>query len=505
MDIRLQTTLKQTLVMTPQLQQAIRLLQLSRLELIDEVRRELEANPVLADDEQDPKPREAAKGASTADFTADKAGDPYVDNTERLGDGREAPSRQEEKKAQEVDWEKFLENRTLQQSTYATRGGTDELPPIEQSFTRSQSLQEHLLWQVQMSDFSDVEKSFAQLVIGNVDERGYLDLAGIEREDGTKTPDLTIEDLAAEVGLDPEDAPEVLRLIQQFDPLGVAARDLRECLRVQAETYGYDAFELQIIDRHLHNLEKRNYQAISRDLKVPVEDVYEAAREIQKLESRPARNFSDTDDKSIGITPDVFVVKDGDRFVVLDNDRGVQRLYINEALMKRMLADPNAKEFINEKLRNAQWLIRAIEQRRKTIIRVTEAIVDQQREFFERGVAHLKPMILRNIAEVVNMHESTISRVTTNKYVHTPQGLFELKYFFNSSIRRVAEEDIASESVKQAIKRLIEQEDKTDPLSDQAIVERLEQEEGIKIARRTVAKYREMLGILASNKRKKLF
>ena len=209
----------------------------------------------------------------------------------------------------------------------------------------------------------------------------------------------------------------------------------------------------------------------------------------------------------IAITPDVYVVKNEDGFVVLDNDRGVQRLYINEALTKRMRADPQAKDFLDDKLRNATWLIRAIEQRRKTIIRVTEAIVKVQREFFEKGVAFLKPMILRDIADHddVKMHESTISRVTTNKYVHTPQGLFELKYFFNSSIRRVAEEDIASESVKQAIRKIVDSEDKANPLSDQAIVELLEEKEGIRIARRTVAKYREMLGIIASSKRKKLF
>jgi len=201
----------------------------------------------------------------------------------------------------------------------------------------------------------------------------------------------------------------------------------------------------------------------------------------------------------------VYVIKDAEKFLVSDNDRGVQRLYINETLTKQLLKDPQAKDFIGEKLRNAQWLIRAIEQRRKTIIRVTECIVEKQRDFFEKGVAFLKPMILRDVAESVGMHESTISRVTTNKYVHTPQGLFELKYFFNSSIRRMAEDDIASESVKQAIKKIIEEEDKQLPLSDQQIVELLAKRDGIQIARRTVAKYREMLGILSSSKRKKLF
>jgi RNA polymerase sigma-54 factor len=505
MEIKQQIKLSQQLVMTPQLQQAIRLLQLSRLELIDEIRKELDANPVLADDEIDPRPRETAEGSPAA-VQGERPLEERIGDTERLDrETTDLSQRAQEKKVQEVDWEQFLENRTLQAPLPASRGGFDELPPIEQNLTRPLSLREHLMWQLQMSDFTDEERRFAELVIGNLDDKGYLDLKGIEREDGTRTPDLTIEDLAREVGLDPEDAPDVLRLMQEFDPIGVCSRNLGECLRVQAEAFGFDELEMSIIDRHLHNLEKHNYQAIARDLKIPVEEVYESAQEIQKLESRPARNFTDTDDKTIAITPDVYVIKDGDRFVVLDNDRGVQRLYINDTLTKQMLRDPHAKEFIGEKLRNAQWLIRAIEQRRKTIIRVTECIVDRQREFFEKGVAYLRPMILRDVAESVGMHESTISRVTTNKYVHTPQGLFELKYFFNSSIRRVADEDIASESVKQAIRKIIEDEDKSNPHSDQAIVEMLEKKEGIQIARRTVAKYREMLGILASSKRKKLF
>src|SRR5690606_8725718 len=215
-----------------------------------------------------------------------------------------------------------------------------------------------------------------------------------------------------------------------------------------------------IITHHLKDVERRNLNAIAKALEIDMEDVIESVQEIQKLESIPARNFTDIDERSIAITPDVFVVKDGDKFVVTDHDRGMQRLYINESLVKRMMSDPKAKDFINDKLRSAQWLIRAIEQRRRTIIKVTECIVEKQREFLERGVAFLKPMILRDVAEAVGMHESTISRVTSNKYVHTPQGLFELKYFFNSSISRVGEDDIASESVKQAIKAIIAEEDK---------------------------------------------
>ena len=498
MEIKQQLRLSQQLVMTPQLQQAIRLLQLSRLELVDEVRKELDNNPVLSDEEP-------------AERTRNTPGEVRTVTDQMPGEDREYPRAEQkatEKVTREVDWEKFLENRTQQQSPSASgRSGFEDLPPIEQNLTKPGSLQDHLLWQLQMSDFADDERRFAELVIGNLDEKGYLDLVGIERPDGTRTPDLTIEDLAAEAELHPDDAPLVLEMIQAFDPIGVGARDLRECLLIQARVAGYEDgdSELEIIKNHLQHLEKHNYQAIAREMKIPLEDVYEAAKTIQEFESRPARNFTDTDDRTIGITPDVYVIKDAGEFVVLDNDRGVQRLFINEALTKRLMKDPTAKEFIGEKLRNAQWLIRAIEQRRKTIIRVAECIVEKQRDFFEKGVAHLKPMILRDVAEAVGMHESTISRVTTNKYMHTPQGLFELKYFFNSSIRRVGEEDIASESVKQAIKKLIEEEDKSNPVSDQAIVEMLEKNEGIKIARRTVAKYREMLGILASSKRKRLF
>ena len=497
--------------MTPQLVQAIRLLQLSQLELVDEVRKELDGNPVLADDATDPKGRERPADDRGSGMNGEKLTAGSQTNEERLGSDRAAhdvadsATRDAAKQAKEVDWEQFLENRQLQQALPSHRGGFDELPPIEQNLTKPSNLRDHMLWQLQMSDFVDNERTFAELVIGNIDERGYLDLEGGETADGQKIPDLTIEDLAREAELDVEDAPIVLGLIQRFDPVGVACRGLSECLRIQAEVLGYDEIEMAIIKDHLHNVERRNFQAISKALKIPLEEIYDAVQEIQKLESIPARNFAEIDEKTIAITPDVYVIKDADAFVVTDNDKGLQRLYINENLAQKMLKDPKAKEFISEKLRSAQWLIRAIEQRRRTIIKVAECIVDKQREFLERGVGYLKPMILRDVAEAVGMHESTISRVTSNKYVHTPQGLFELKYFFNSSIHRVADEDIASESVKQAIKKIIMAEDKNNPYSDQAIVKILEDTDGIKIARRTVAKYREMLGILSSSKRKKMF
>lgn len=501
MEMKLQFKLSQQLVMTPQLVQAIRLLQLSRLELVDEVRKELDGNPVLADDATDPKAREIGEKLSQSAASNEER----LESMERGDRATDMNARADEKKAKEVDWEQFLENRQLQQSLPSHRGGFEEMPPIEQNLTKPSNLHDHLEWQLQMSDFVENERNFAELVLGNLDEKGYLDLVGGEGVNGEKIPNLTIEDLAREAGLDPEDAPDVLAMIQRFDPVGVAARDLSECLRIQGEVLGFDAVEMAIIKDHLHNVERRNFPAIAKALKVPLEEVYEAVQEIQKLESVPARNFAEIDEKTIAITPDVYVIKDADVFVVTDNDKGLQRLYINENLAQRMLKDPKAKEFISEKLRSAQWLIRAIEQRRRTIIKVTECIVEKQKEFLEKGVGYLKPMILRDVAETVGMHESTISRVTSNKYVHTPQGLFELKYFFNSSIHRVDDEDIASESVKQAIKKIILAEDKSNPYSDQAIVKILEDTDGIKIARRTVAKYREMLNILSSSKRKKMF
>jgi RNA polymerase sigma-54 factor len=509
MEMKLQVKLSQQLVMTPQLVQAIRLLQLSRPELVEEVRKELDGNPVLADEIVEPQERrDAATQQDAPERNSEGAQNDGMDHAataQRPEPEVARPDSNDSEKAQDIDWDRYLENQQLRQPTGATRSGFEDLPPIEQNLTKPSSLRDHLLWQLQMSDFVDTERHFALLVIGNLDDRGYLDLEGGIGPDGEKLPDLTIEHLAAEAGLDVEDAEEVLSLLQRFDPMGVCARSLKECLLVQAEVLGFDEIDKKIINNHLKDVERRNLNAIVKALEIELDDVIESVQEIQKLESIPARNFADFDERTIAITPDVFVIKDADKFVVTDNDRGMQRLYINESLVKKMRSDPKAKDFIDDKLRSAQWLIRAIEQRRRTIIKVTECIVEKQREFLEKGVAYLRPMILRDVAEAVGMHESTISRVTSNKYVHTPQGLFELKYFFNSSISRVGDEDIASESVKQAIRGIISEEDKTRPMSDQAIVKRLKEDSGIKIARRTVAKYREMLGILSSAKRKKLF
>ncbi len=375
-------------------------------------------------------------------------------------------------------------------------GGDDEMPGAESTMTTAEDLTAHLLWQLRMNDFVEDEKRFAALVIGNLSDDGYLRLDDVPQEE-------IVPRLAAEAGLNAEDAEEVLKMMQRFDPVGVASRDLRECLMVQAEHLGLDKLCVDVLDKHISNLEKKNYAAIAKDLKVAVEEIYDVAQMIAELEPRPGRNY--VTDEPQYITPDVYVHKVGDKYFVVANDDGMPKLKISGFYRSAMQGDPKAKEYIQTKLRSAQWLIRSIDQRRKTIVKVTECIVEKQREFFELGIEYLRPMILRDVAEAVGMHESTISRVTSNKYVHTPRGIFELKYFFNSAIRRDAgQDDIASESVKQAIKKLISEEDPKDPVSDQKLVEHLA-DGGIVIARRTVAKYREMLGILSSSKRKKYF
>lgn len=487
MELKQQLRLSQQLVMTPQLQQAIRLLQMSRTELVDSVRQELMENPVLEDQ------RETEGGGPPVDGQTEAREADRVELGERTGD---LDQRGADKKVSEIDWERYIENHAMQAPiSGGSYRGNEDLPSFDATLSKVENLVDHLEFQVRMSDMVEDEKRFATLVLGNLDDKGYLTLDGL-------TSEQVVPKLAEEADLNPEDAEEVLKMIQHFDPVGVACRDLRECLLIQAAHFGMDPLVIKIIDEHLPDLERRNYQAMAKKLGVGVDDIYDVAQVIADLEPRPARNFVTAEPHYI--EPDVWVHKVGDRYFVAANDDGMPRLKIRRFYLAAMQGQPEAKEYIQNKLRSAQWLIRSIDQRRKTIERVTECIVAKQREFFELGIEHLKPMILRDVAEEIGMHESTISRVTSNKYVATPRGLFELKFFFNSAIKRSEDDDIASESVKQAIKKLVDAEDPRRPHSDQRLVELLA-EQKIEIARRTVAKYREMLRILSSSKRKKYF
>jgi RNA polymerase sigma-54 factor len=492
LELKQQLKMSQQLVMTPQLQQAIKLLQMSRMELVETVHQELLENPVLEDVRE--VVEGGGNGANGAEAPVASLEQVIAADEKKQVEG----TREADKKASEIDWDRYIENHAMQAPMPGGgvyRGGSEELPSLEATLTKTEDLVDHLEWQIRMSDLVEDERRFAALVVGNLDDRGYLTMEGVEPQD-------VVPKLAAEAEIDPEDAEEVLKVIQTFDPIGVAARSLSECLLVQARHFGMDQLVITVLEEHLADLERRNYQAVAKKLNVELEEIYDVAQVIAELEPRPARNFITSEPQYI--VPDVWVHKVGDKYFVVANDDGMPKLKISGFYRSAMKGDAEAKEYIQNKLRSAQWLIRSIDQRRKTIERVTECIVDKQREFFERGIEFLKPMILRDVAEEVGMHESTISRVTSNKYVATPRGVFELKFFFNSAIKRDAEDDIASESVKQAIKRICDAEDQKHPHSDQKIVELLAKEK-IVIARRTVAKYREMLGILSSSKRKKYF
>jgi RNA polymerase sigma-54 factor len=486
--------LSQQLVMTPQLQQAIKLLQLSRMELVDLVREEMMENPVLEDGAEvsqelgkdDPEVKEESALQGETELAAPTAEAP--DHTTEVT-GAETSS--ESQAVNEIDWENYIDSYSSGPTTPSFKPSNDELPSLESTLTKKTSLEDHLVWQLRMGKLPADEENVGMLIIGNLDNDGYL-----------KEPPLS--DIAEEASVTLEFAEMVLAKLQAFDPVGVCARSLSECLLIQARHIGADDDILvKMVTEHLGNLEKKNYQAIARDLKEPIEEIYEAAKVIMTLNPKPGREYSTEDPHYI--TPDVYIHKVGDKFFVVPNDDGLPKLKISNFYRSALSGTPQAREYIQDKLRSAQWLIRSIQQRQRTIVKVTESIIKFQREFFEKGIAHLKPLILREVAEDINMHESTISRVTTNKYVHTPQGIFELKFFFNSGIRLTNDDDkLASEAVKTKIKQLISAEDPRHPYSDQKIVELL-REQTIDIARRTVAKYREQLGILSSSKRKQLF
>lgn len=485
MALRQTMNLSQNLVITPQLQQAIKLLQMSRLELESQVRNELEENPIL----------EEAEVLREEDFQRTK------EAAEQTGEGAEAKventsseSVQDPQKQDEFEWESYLE--TQHKAPREASHGNEEIMNYENLISSTQTLHDHLYWQVKMTGFSDNEEKAADAIIAHIDDDGYL-----------KVP---LEQIAEEEKLAIEDLEDALSLIHEFDPPGVGARDLKECLLIQAKLLEEDTNDLvHLLNSHLKDLEKKNYEAIAKGLNRSLEEVIEICKIIYAMEPKPGRGYSGADIQYV--TPDVHVYKVGDDYVVSLNEDGLPKLKISN-YYKNMLkgganptGDQKASDYIQEKLKSAVWLIKSIHQRQRTIYKVTESIVKHQKEFFEKGAAHLKPMVLRDIANDIGMHESTVSRVTTAKYVHTPQGIYELKYFFNSGISSSqGGDDLASESVKLKLKELVSKEDPKKPLSDQKLVELLKKE-GIDIARRTVAKYRDVLRILPSSQRKKYF
>ncbi|MCA9523625.1 MAG: RNA polymerase factor sigma-54 [Myxococcales bacterium] len=493
MELKQYLKLQQQLVMTPQLQQAIKLLQLSRAELSEVVREEMMENPVLEELQDDGSKGERDVRAEREERIAAQHNDGQAQPDAPTPPTQDSDTSEVPRDEKDFNWESFVENYNNYNNNYTPgyRLSDEEAPSIEQTLSRRSTLFDHLVWQLKMSNLRRDEEEVAMSIIGNIDDDGYL--SGI-----------TLDEIAEQCDATVDAVEDVLCLVHEFDPVGVGARDLRESLLIQAEYY-YPTNHLlkRLIRDHLEDLEKRQVPPILKALNIKPEELAKLARVIGNMEPKPGRCF--TSEEPHYITPDVYVFKLGDEFVVMLNEDGMPKLKISQFYRNAMgTGSQVTKDYIQNKFRSAVWLIRSIHQRQNTIRKVTESLVKFQREFFERGVQYLRPLILRDVAEDIGMHESTVSRVTTSKYVHTPQGIFELKYFFNSKITGTYGQDLASESVKQKIKQLIAGEDPRHPYSDQRIAEIL-QEQNIEIARRTVAKYREMLGILSSSKRKKLF
>jgi RNA polymerase sigma-54 factor len=481
MEMRQQMKLTQQLVMTPQLQQAIKLLQLSRLELQDVIQQELEENPVLDETLETEEPKEPDTLELSEQETMPL---PEGENFQEL--------KVDEEHIREMDWDTFLEGYNYSSGEHYNEDD-DDRPSFENMLTKKGTLSDHLIWQLNMGKFTPDETRTGTEIIGNIDEDGYFRAS--------------LEDVSRVCSVDEMFVEGVLTKIQDFDPMGVGARDLRECLLIQVRQLEMGGTVVEAIIRdHLRDLEIRNYRQICRSLGIEIKDVLLASRIISGMDPKPGRIFQL--DEIQYISADIFVYKVGDDYVVTLNEDGLPTLRINPLYLSEgklgPLLDQKTESYINDKTRSALWLIKSIQQRQRTIYKTARSIVKFQREFFDKGIEYLKPLVLRDVAEDIGMHESTISRVTSNKYMQTPQGLFELKYFFNSGISTGGGDFIASESVKNRIRELVEAEDLRKPYSDQRIAEILAKD-SINIARRTVTKYREMLRIGSSSERKRLF
>ena len=502
MKLRLDLKLSQKLIMTPQLQQAIKLLQLSRLELQQSLSQHLLENPLL--DEVQTEVEEAENAAAE-----EKPGEsPAAADQEQSEEGGTPEERGAPEEFTASGWEEYFGSDRRTGDSDRSSSSQDEFPSYEQTVAKATSLEDHLLWQLSLSALSERGKALGRLIVGNLDDDGYLRMA--------------LADVVAGSEFTETEAESALKDIQTFDPTGVAARDLSECLLLQLGHLGRNpigslgappgALKGTVVEgvilHHLKDLEKKQYAKIAKALNVTVEEVFQATKIIENLEPKPGRPFTNT--QNYVIVPDVFVVKDEGEWVVLLNDDGLPRMrvspYYKQLMNSSQGGTPETKAYMDEKLRAAQWVIRSIEQRNKTIVKVVSSIVKFQEEFFNRGVSHLKPLVLKQVAEDIGMHESTISRVTANKYMYCPQGMLELKFFFNAGLQRTDQpSDMhSSVSVRDMIKKMVAEEDARRPLKDEEIAARLRTQQ-VLIARRTVAKYRAEDNIPSASQRKRFF
>ena len=477
MNIRQQLSvrLSQNLVMTQSLQQAIKLLQLSKLELESLINEELEQNPVLEEEAlelalSDSEKKEQIKEANTSEVDADGKGN-----------------------LEEVDVDYFYEDYVEYQSSRNVREIL-ELPSFESTLAQPTSLVDHLEWQLHLSLTGDIERAIGEAIIGNLNKDGYLKAE--------------IEEIAEMTGSSIEQVNSVRRKIMGFDPLAVAAKDLQECLIFQLEQLEDEDTELAILITrdYLGFLEKRAFEELAKELKCSLADIQQALDVIRSLDPKPGSKYNDLG--TVYIEPDVFVVRDNEEYVIILNEENLPKLRINQSYQRLLSKKSGEKEetrtYVRERINSAKWLLKSFVQRQRTIYKVVESIVQRQQDFLDQGVEHLKPMVLSDVAFDISMHESTVSRVVTNKYVHTPRGVFELKYFFSTGIRSASGDDVSSLAVKNKIKQIVESENPKKPLSDSKIMALLNQD-GLTIARRTVAKYREELNIPPSKMRKSVF
>ncbi len=481
MKLSLDIRLSQKLIMTPQLQQAIKLLQLSKLELTQVISQQLVENPLLEEVAQDQD-----------DLEESAEGDQEQKKEKDADDESQKDTEAEELKSQ---WEEYLQDDYGRSKDINLKeSNADDAPSYEQILTKPATLAEHLISQLQLAKTTPQEFEVGVVIIGNIDEDGYLRMS--------------VEDIARILQVPVENVETVLKLIQSFDPTGVGARNLQECLLNQVKELDLKTpFIEQVIRDHLKDIEGKKYRVIAKSIKASLEEVVNAVKVIEGLEPKPGRPFYL--DEAQTIIPDVYIVKSEEgEYQVIMNDDGMPRLRISSFYRKLLTSKTGAsnstQQYLNEHLKSAVWLIRSIEQRNRTIFKVAQSIVKLQQNFFDAGVAQLKPLILRQVAEDIGMHESTISRVTTNKYMHTPHGIYELKFFFNNSISLGdgSEGELSSITVREMIRQIIESEGSNKPLHDQEIVDRL-MEKNISIARRTVAKYRTELKIPSASRRKK--
>jgi len=478
MEARLSLRQSQRVVMTPLLQQAIQLLQLSTLELQDVVQKELLENPLL--EEVTPDTPETTDAPVTPDS-------PPAPTVEQITEAPPTTERQTDDLPFDFNAVMSADDDHEERSLVSQEDREDL--PFENVVRTHLSLADHLEEQLRYASEDAAVRRIGAQIIGNLDEDGYLRAE--------------LEEIAQRCGATAEEVARVLELVQGFDPPGVAARSIQECLLLQLKRDPLpDPVSVEIIETYFDDLSRRRYQDIARAMKLPVDRIMESVEEIMGLEPKPGRRFGGNDSRYI--VPDVFVYKLGNDYTIVLNEDGIPRLRVNSlyrSLLRGAGSGDEAKQYVEQKLRSALWLIKSVDQRQRTLRKVTQSIVKFQREFLDRGLPHLRPLSLRDVGEDIGMHESTISRVTTNKYVETPQGLFELKFFFHSGIASGDGEMVSSVSVKKMIQDILAAEDSAKPQSDQEVAHAL-QKRGLTIARRTVAKYREELGILPSHQRR---